>query len=426
MNVAIAAIGDELLIGQVVNTNAAWLGTTLTDAGMAVEKMVTVADTEESIRGLLDEHLDTFDLLIVTGGLGPTHDDITKQVLADYFNRSLQFHENIFEEIRRRFEARGIPLARSNRGQAMVPEGFEPLNNPIGTAPGLWCDYEREQGTGSIACLPGVPSEMKRIVQESVLPRLRERIGGRNIIRRTLLTTGIGESNLNEELGDLSEYLSQDVRLAFLPGPQGVRLRLTAIVSDDPSPERRMEKLESVIRERAGTYVYGSGEETLQSVVADLLREHGMTVSVAESCTGGLVLSRLTDVPGSSDYVAGGVVAYSNEVKVALLGVPQDTLGAHGAVSRQVATEMARGVRRALGTSVGLATSGILGPGGGTEEKPVGTVWIGLSDDSGATASLLRLGLDRETNKERTVAAVLNLLRRRLVKTFGASGEEGT
>jgi len=417
MNACIVTIGDELLIGQIVNSNAAWMASALTDLGVVVDAMVTIGDREDEIRRSLDTQIPGHGLVLITGGLGPTHDDITKSVLADYFGRSLEFHEDIFEEIRRRFEARGIPLAASNRGQAMVPEGFDVLHNPIGTAPGLWHDHPLEGGYSSIVVLPGVPQEMKRIMTDSVLPRVEKRAGAHRIVRRTILTTGIGESNLNELLGDLTPFLDERLRLAFLPGLQGVRLRITAYPDGHADVGARMDELEQIIRKAAGQFVVGTGDDSMELIAGRMLRSAGLCVAVAESCTGGLLLSRLTDIPGASDYVLGGVVAYDNAVKEKVLGVTAETLESAGAVSRRVVTEMAEGVRLLLNADVGLSTSGILGPGGGTDEKPVGTVWIGLADANGSTASLLRLGRDRGMNKERTVTAALNLLRVRLLKS---------
>lgn len=416
MEAAIITIGDELLIGQVVNTNAAWLGDELTGIGVSVIKMVTTADDRDAIRTELHEALQATQLVIITGGLGPTHDDITKRVVADYFEMSYRFDEKIFEEIKRRFDARRIHVAASNEGQAMIPEGFEILHNPIGTAPGLWYAFDDEQGKHLLCMLPGVPQEMKVIMQREVLPRLVEtgRVG--RIVRRTLLTTGIGESNLNELVGDISDQLDDNLKLAFLPGLKGVRMRLTGFPDRDAAVQDRMVMIEAVLREKAGSYFFGVEDDTIEGIVGAMLKERGLSIATAESCTGGLVSSRLTDVAGSSEYVLGGLVAYDNAVKVMELRVDPKTIDSFGTVSRQVATQMAAGIRTRMNADIGVSTTGIMGPGGGTDDKPVGSVWIGYASETGSSAALLRLAGDRLQNKDRTATAVLNMVRLRLEK----------
>ena len=416
MKASIITIGDELLIGQVVNTNAAWLGNALSEIGVGVESIISVGDSVSAITETLDDGLSKYDLIIITGGLGPTHDDITKTVISDYFGAPLEYHEEIYLEIKRRFDARSIPLSLSNKSQAMIPAGFEILPNPIGTAPGMWHNVSKGSSVRHVVVLPGVPQEMKVLMTDSVLPRLDRSDGIERIERRTILTTGIGESNLSELFGDLTSFLDDNVKLAYLPSLQGVRLRLTAFLTRDPNASERMRRLEAHIDEKAGRHIFGSGTETLAEVTGRELAKRGLRVAVAESCTGGLVLSHLTDVPGASSYVLGGVVAYDNDIKIRLLGVNASLIETHGSVSQQVAAEMAKGVREKFTSHIGLATSGIMGPGGGTEGKPVGTVWIGLSDGRGTTATLLQLEKNRAMNKERSVTAALNMLRLRLTK----------
>ncbi len=416
MEASIITIGDELLIGQVVNTNAAWLGDELTGIGVSVIKMVTTGDDGDAIRDELHEALQSTGLVIITGGLGPTHDDITKKVVADYFGMSYRFDENIFEEIKRRFDARGISVATSNEGQAMIPEGVEVLHNPIGTAPGLWHGFDDEKGKHVLCVLPGVPPEMKVIMQREVLPRLLETHEVDRIVRRTLLSTGIGESNLNELVGDLADHLDDNLKLAFLPGLKGVRMRLTGFPDRDQAVPNRMAALEAVLREKAGSYFFGEEDDTIEGVVGAMLRERGFTIATAESCTGGLVSSRLTDVAGSSDYVLGGLVAYDNAVKVRELRVDPQTIESLGAVSRQVATQMAEGIRTRMNADIGVSTTGIMGPAGGGGDKPVGTVWMGYADEKSCSAAQLRFGGDRIRNKDRTATAVLNMVRLQLEK----------
>lgn len=408
-------VGDELLIGQVVNTNAAWMGEQLSLAGVDVRRVLTLGDRAEAIHAALADAYRTSELVIVTGGLGPTHDDVTRDAVAGFFGAALRLNEAVLEHIQARFAARGYEMPSSNRKQAMVPEGFEVLPNPIGTAPGLWYAGEgTDVRPRVLAVLPGVPSEMRALMESEVLPRLRKRKGLRVIRHRTLLTTGIGESNLQERIGDLSSRLSEDVRLAYLPGPSGVRLRLTAAGEDRDGVEDELDRLEAYLRERVAPYLFGTGTQTLEALVGEMLKARGQTIAVAESCTGGFVLNRLTNIPGSSAYVVGGVVAYGNGVKMSKLGVSGAALEQEGAVSEAVARQMARGIRERLGADIGIATTGVAGPSGGTPEKPVGTVWIGYADASGEEARLLRLAKDRLLNKALTSAAVLNEVRRRL------------
>ncbi|MCZ6756971.1 MAG: competence/damage-inducible protein A [Bacteroidetes bacterium] len=416
MDAVILTIGDELLIGQVSNTNASWIGEKLTAIGVTVRQMITVGDSEQAIRDGLDRALAFSHLVIVTGGLGPTHDDITKVVLADYFGRPLVFHEEIYQEIVRRFEARGISVAETNKGQAMVPEGFEVLENPIGTAPGLRYTHMTDERHVQLVVLPGVPREMKVIMENHALPLIADSDHTTQIVQKTLLSTGIAESNLNELIGDLSSYLDKDLKLAFLPGAAGVRLRLTAYAKKNAQVSERMAGLEAKILEKAGKYFYGEGEEEIEAIVGKMLFERQLKIAVAESCTGGLVSSRITDVPGSSDYLVGAVVAYRNSTKINELNVGMTDLELYGAVSRQVAVQMASGVRAKFNADIGVSTTGIMGPGGGSKSKPVGTVWIAYSDQQGETAAMLRFGNERRRNKTRTVTAVLNMIRLRLMQ----------
>jgi len=416
MEAVIITIGDELLIGQVVNTNAAWLGDELTGTGISVLRMVTTGDDSHAIRKELHDGLQAAQLVIITGGLGPTHDDITKKVVAEYFGMSYRYDEQIFEEIKRRFDVRGIRVAESNEGQAMIPEGFETLHNPIGTAPGLWYGFEDDGGGHLVCLLPGVPSEMEIIIKREVLPRLREMGFVGRIVRRTLLTTGIGESNLNELIGGLSDHLDDNLKLAFLPGLKGVRLRMTGFPDRDETIPERMEMLEAVLRKNAGSYFFGEEDDTIEGIVGAMLKERGLSIATAESCTGGLVASRLTDVAGSSAYVLGGIVSYDNAVKEQELQVETKAIDLFGAVSRQVATQMAEGIRARMNADIGVSTTGIMGPGGGSENKAVGTVWIGFACETGSSAALLRLAGDRQQNKDRTATAVLNMVRLQLEK----------
>ena len=412
MRAVILTIGDELLIGQVLNSNAAWLGEQLGFTGIDLLRTVTVGDDLELLGRELANAVRDADLVIVTGGLGPTHDDVTRDALASFFGVELRIDEDTFAAIRDRFERRGRRMPESNRTQAMVPEGFLPLPNTAGTAPGLW----REDDAGKMmAVLPGVPHEMKQLFVNEVQPRVLRHSDLRIIEHRTLRTAGIGESRLQERIGDLSDVLSPTLRLAFLPGTSGVRLRMTGFGDTRDEVREKLERLEKRLRDRIDRFVYGTNDESIEQVVGRMLTERGLTIAVAESCTGGHVAHQITNVSGSSSYLVGGVVAYSNEIKTTFLGVDEEMLDREGAVSKEVASQMASGVRERLGADIGISTTGIAGPTGGTPDKPVGTVWIGYSDRDGTETKLLRLVEERLLNKELTTTALLDHVRRKLL-----------
>ncbi len=414
MPVYIVTVGDELLLGDTVNTNAAWLGQRLTDAGLAVRGASTVPDVMGEIVEAIRHAVQRASLVIVTGGLGPTHDDLTRDAVAEVFGKELEFHESWFRVVERAFASRGWSVPEANRSQAMVPSGFEIMRNDFGTAPGLFYTHDEDGREVDVAVLPGVPREMKHLVEDRLLARLgKQEKSVRAVVH--IGTAGIGESHLQELLGDLSPFLDHGASLAYLPSLNGMRLRVTGTGSSQEAAGEQAAALVDVIDERAGRYVFSHNGLTLEAAVGQLLLERGMTVALAESCTGGRVADRLTNVPGSSEYVRGGVVAYCNSVKVAALGVQEDSLDDHGSVSEAVAAEMAAGVRERLGADIGLSSTGIMGPGGGTREKPVGTVWVGVSDARGTETRLLTLGAGREDNKKRAATAVLDLLRRRLI-----------
>lgn len=413
MKAAILTIGDELLLGQIVNTNAAWLGEHLDRLGVELEQTVAVADREEAIGHALERTFEVADLVVTTGGLGPTHDDVTRRAVAEFIGRGLSFDEAVFAQIQQRFAQSGRAVPGSNRVQAMVPEGFEVLPNARGTAPGLW--YEEESTGRMLAVLPGVPHEMKALLLEEVMPRLQKHLGERVNKHRMLLTTGVGESTLHEKVGDLSGILNDSLRLAFLPGTTGVRLRISAYGASEDEVDGKLDRLEKYLREHVGEYVYKSGEGSLEAAVGDMLRERGLSIALAESCTGGYVANQFTNVSGSSAYMLGAVVAYSNAAKQGLLNVEEEVLASEGAVSEEVALQMARGVRTRLHADIGVSTTGIAGPTGGTPDKPVGTVWIGYADADHEEAHQLHFKQDRLLNKALTSTAVLNLVRTHLL-----------
>ncbi len=412
MKAQLLTIGDELLIGQTTNTNAAWLGDRLSGLGVRMTRTVTVGDAREAIFRELDRAYEGARLVICTGGLGPTHDDLTRAVVADYFGAPLQTDPDVLDRVRRYYDQRNRDVPPSAPALAERPEGFEPLDNPVGAAVGLW--HEAADGR-LMVLLPGIPEEMTAIFEASVQPRLERQPGVGEVRHRTIVTAGIGETALQERLGDLADVLGDDVHLAYLPSTSGVRLRLSAD-AEKTEADPRLDEVEAVIRDRAGDHVIGTGEVTLEEVLGNMLRARDATIASAESATGGLIGHRLTGVSGSSDYFLGSVVAYANRVKETVLGVGEEVLREHGAVSEAVAVQMAEGVREALGTTIGVSTTGIAGPTGGTPEKPVGTVWVGYADASERHAQRHQFVEDRALNKELFASAALEQARRGLLE----------
>lgn len=411
MKVQIISIGNELLIGDTINTNASWLGEFLTGLGFTVTRVHTISDELDLIKGTVKMALQESDVVICTGGLGPTHDDMTKKAVAELFNVGYKLDQQTLDYIKSIFEKRNIPFSKSNQSQAEIPENAEVLFNKTGTAPGMWFE------AGSyLAVLPGVPYEMKYLMKKRVAPKLREAFGDIGYLySHYIKTAGIGESTLSDQiLGDLSEYFENGVSLAFLPSPGGVTLRLNGSGATKEEAKENLKSLSDVIHQEAGKYIYGEGKEfSISEAVGSLLKEKGWRISVAESCTGGLIANTFTDVSGSSDYFDGGIVCYANHVKVNQLGVLQEDLDSVGAVSKEVALQMAKEVAEKLGTEIGISTTGIAGPGGGTEEKPVGTVWMGFYQNGGEHFAIKAMFTkDRLINKERTKMVLLEITRR--------------
>jgi nicotinamide-nucleotide amidase len=406
MNVTIINIGDELLIGQVVNTNASTMSRMLTAAGMDVSKTLVVGDVYNDIWVAVDEALRDSDAVLVTGGLGPTKDDITKKLLCEYFDSELVESQVALDNVRRIFESRGYELTPVNRAQALVPRCCEVLNNDLGTAPCMW--FAREGKV--LVSLPGVPFEMEWLMRNRVIPKLQETFKTGIIITKNILTQGIGESFLSDLIEPWELSLPENVKLAYLPVAGLTKLRLTVHGNYDPSILKGLYDL-------AGQYIVGEDCETLDELVHKTLTERGLTLATAESCTGGNIARLLTAQAGASAYFKGGVVAYSNEVKESALGVKHETLEAHGAVSEETAREMAEGVRRRMNADYAIATTGIAGPDGGTKEKPVGTVWIAVSGHKGTEAALLNFpGRRRQQNIDRTVNQAFSMLIKQLCR----------
>lgn len=410
MNVKIVSIGDELLIGQTVNTNAAWMGQRLTEQGWRVVGVESIRDDASDIVETLKRSARVAEAVILTGGLGPTKDDITKHTLAEHFGMSLVMHEDVAEGIETWFRERNIPFLECNRMQAMLPEGCKVLPNPLGTASGMW--FDRPDG-GVVVSLPGVPYEMEGLMTNEVLPRLQSHFELPTTLYETVATAGIGESSLADMVSTWEAGLSaKGISLAYLPSPGQVKMRLGV-----QGPRENRSTLESLLEsevdqliDQIKPHVIGRGSQDLAHWVLNALKERGETLAVAESCTGGLVASMITSIPGSSQSFQGGVVAYSNEVKQSQLRVTSNSLAQHGAVSEAVVLEMARGVKQALGADWGVSTSGIAGPTGGTEAQPVGTVWMAVSGPNFESAWCHNLGRQRERIVERASRRVLTHL----------------
>lgn len=408
----IITIGDEILFGHIVDTNTKWIGNELTSIGIRPVRKISVGDQKEDILDALQGAMDRADVIIVTGGLGPTKDDITKQVLCDFFETSLVMNQEALALVRSFFNKRGRELTDINAGQAELPASCIYLANHWGTAPGMWF----EKNGKVLVSLPGVPFEMKNLMEHTVLPRLKGHFTTPVIVHKSLRTIGIGESFLAEKIADWESGLPDHIRLAYLPSFSGVRLRLTGTSLDEDVLNEELEAETEKVLALISPFVYGYGDEEIEQTIGQLLNDKNATLGVAESCTGGFLSHKITSVPGSSEYFMGSVVSYANAVKAKTLNVSTDTLNTYGAVSEQTAREMATSIRQVMGTTYGLATTGVAGPGGGSEEKPVGTVWIACSSARGTVTSLLKLSNFREVNIEQATMHALNLLRKEILK----------
>jgi nicotinamide-nucleotide amidase len=395
-------IGDEILYGQIVDTNSQWMSVELSNAGIKVIRKTTVGDVESEILTALAEAEKRADIILITGGLGPTSDDLTKPCLARYFNCEIRIHEEALAEVTAFFESRGRELTELNRMQAALPTACEKITNPIGTAPGMWF----EKGDKVFMSMPGVPHEMKRMMTERVIPKLKAKYKLPVIHHMVIRTIGLGESFL--------AALPAHIKLAYLPSLGEVKLRLTGMGDSLATLQQETTILAGQLKDRIGQFIYGYGEEPLEIVIGKMLRTRNLTLSMAESCTGGYLSHLITSVPGSSDYFIGSMVPYAYEVKMRQLGVKPEILEKHGAVSEPTIIEMANIVRAKFNTDIGVATSGIAGPGGATPEKPVGLVWIAYSDKHQTVTRKLQLSTDRMINIRLASAAVLNLIRQNL------------
>ena len=407
----IITIGDEILYGQITDTNSQWISSELDKIGIRIIRKVSVGDVREEIEKSFKEAESRADIIIITGGLGPTKDDITKKTIADYVNASLIMNEDVLENIRNIFDKKNREVNELNRGQALVPDNATVLMNPVGTAPGMWIEHNNKV----FISLPGVPHEMKRILTDSGLPKLREKYKTPFIYHKMIKTIGIGESILAPKIEEWEDSLPENIKLAYLPRAGQVRLRLTGTSIDKEEIIKSVEDKALELNKYIPEYIYAFDDEEIEVTIGKLLKEKHLTLATAESCTGGRVADKITDIPGCSAYYMGGIVSYSNAVKMSPLGVEESTLKEHGAVSEQTAREMAENVRVKYGADFGISTTGIAGPEGGVPGKPVGTIYIALASAEETQVRLLNLDTERLINIQRTYSAVLGMLRQKLM-----------
>lgn len=407
MKAEIICIGDELLIGQTVNSNAAWMGQELNKIGIDVYQVSTISDDKNHIVDALKDALKRTELVLITGGLGPTRDDKTKYTLAEYFNSPLVRNENVYNQVEKMLKKRSIPMNDLNRKQAEVPEKARIFINYAGTAPAMWFVL----GGKVVISMPGVPYEMKELMTKQILPSVSRYFKTPVIIHRTIHTYGTFEAKLAEILSGFEEQLPSEIKLAYLPAEGIIKLRLSGRGAREEEIMKMIDAEIEKLYKLIPRYIFGEQDDSLEKIIGVLLREKGETLSTAESCTGGLIAHRITTVPGSSDYFIGSVIAYSNRIKEKDLGVDPGSIVEFGAVSRQVVEQMAQGVRERFNTGYSIATSGIAGPAGGTAEKPVGTVWIAVVDKKGIYSKKYTFGNNRLRNIRRSTLAGLNLLR---------------
>lgn len=411
MKADIITIGDEILIGQIIDTNSAWIAARLGEIGLSVRRKYSIGDNPQEIVDAVEESLTKSEITIITGGLGPTKDDITKRVLAEVFDSKLIRDNETFERVERMMKMRGIDFNELNQGQALVPDKCTVLPNLKGTAPGMW--FERNGRV--VVSLPGVPFEMEAIMIESVLPKIKATFKLASVIHKTAITFGLAESMLAAHIAPWEESLPEHLHLAYLPSPSQLRLRLSAYNMDHDVATKEIDEAFDRLMPLLGDLFVGWGDTTVQSAVANILIQRGETLSAAESCTGGALSAKFTAMSGASEYFWGGVVSYDNSVKENVLGVSRENLETYGAVSEQVARQMAEGVRRLCGTTYGVATTGIAGPTGGTPDKPVGTVWMAVAGPTGTLAKVVQHGKVRAINIERAASAAINMLRLELL-----------
>ena len=414
MKCELISVGDELLIGQTINTNASWLGEQLNNLGFTIAHGLVISDQKIDIVNALNQAEKRSDIVIITGGLGPTNDDITKYTLTEYFNTTLELDKEIEQNIIDYFTNRNLPILQTNKDQALLPKACQVLPNSRGSASGMWFE---KNGVIFIS-LPGVPYEMKGIMKEHVFTKLLALKGeGNEVINRTVRTHGMGESFLAEVIKSWENNLiKDDLKLAYLPSPGIVKLRISIIGKDKSSSEKKLNYYVSELIKLIPDQIYGYGNDSMEGIVGELLKDNNKTLSTAESCTGGNVSKMLTSISGSSSFFNGSIISYSNQSKSELLNVNEKNIEKYGAVSKQVVEQMAANVRLKFKSDFGISTSGIAGPSGGTNEKPVGTVWIAVANKDKVISKKLNLGYNRERNIHVSSLSVLNLLRLELLK----------
>lgn len=411
MQAEIISIGDELLLGQTINTNASWMGKELSLVGIPVQWGITIADERNAILHAIDEAMKRSELVLVTGGLGPTKDDITKHVLCEYFETELEINLEVLERVKTFFELKKRVMLEVNVQQAALPKSCKVIDNLVGTASGMWF----EKNGSILVSLPGVPYEMQGMMKETLIPAFQERFQISSVYHKTIITTGIGESYLADRLESWENRVRADgLNLAYLPSTVILKLRITSSkgAEDAALIQAYFDEMEAEIPE----FVFGYEEESLNEVVGSLLKKHKLTVGTVESCTAGGVANYFTAISGSSDYFEGGLITYSNKLKTEFAGVNEETIDQHGAVSEEVAKEMAIGGREKLAVDYCIAVTGIAGPTGGSEEKPVGTVWISVASKENVIAKKYNFGNNRERNVQMSIFASLNLLRNVILK----------
>lgn len=410
MDVEIISIGDELLIGQTINTNAAWIGNELASRGAVITRCSVIQDDKKEIVESLDLALVDNDVVIITGGLGPTKDDITKHTLVEYFDTELEINQEVLKRVRGYFESRSKKMLDVNIQQAAMPKGAVVLNNLVGTASGMWFEYKGKV----VISLPGVPFEMKHILSTVGFEKLMSKFGVQPVFQKTIQLQGIGESYLAEKIKDVEYRLEQkNIKLAYLPSAGMVRLRFTGVKEQD---ELHISNAITEVRMRLPVHFIGDENESLSEVVGKLLVEKKVTLGTVESCTGGAVAKEIVRIPGSSSYFKGSIVSYANEIKISLIGVTEEAIDKYGAVSESVVTQMAQNGREKLGVDYCIATSGIAGPEGGSDDKPVGLVWIGVAGPEGTTVKKFLFGENRERNIQMSTFTALNMLRCNLLR----------
>jgi len=408
----IITIGDEILYGQIVDSNSQWMSAELDKVGIKIVRKTTIGDTEEEILNILTEAESRADIILITGGLGPTNDDLTKPCLVKYFDTKLVMNEAALTNLTSIFDKLGKPVSEVNRKQAELPETCEMVPNNMGTAAGMWFDKNGK----TFVSMPGVPHEMKLMMTDFIIPKLQKKYSTPIIHHKLVKTVGIGESDLAEIIVDWENNLPENIKLAYLPSLAQVKLRLTAFGDASKQVENEVKQQIASLKKLVSKYIYGYDKDQLQEVVGQMLLKSNQNIAVAESCTGGYISHLITSTPGSSGYFRGAITPYQNDIKVNMLHVNSETIFEHGAVSEETVTEMAENVRKLYHTDLGLATSGIAGPGGATPEKPVGTIWIAVSDGKKTTTKKLQLWKDRELNIKSTAIALLNMTRLRLLE----------